>query len=184
VNDADLPFAEQQRKIEYPTKQAKKLFLDEQAMYSVVNGKKPLLECFYADNEDVAGAEAELNAVIADFEKILDSAEVKAAALKKEKVGMSLQFSLKYLQEAIKSLDSGAVKKEGFYAELTGPALIARADEIIGKAEAMKQDLTGLNGLLRKEQEMVKLINQGFEREQRGGDPRARQADLDALARQ
>jgi hypothetical protein len=182
VDDANLPLAEQQRKIEYRTKQAKKRFLDEQAMFSVVNGRKPLLECFYADNDDVTAAEAELNAVLAEVEKVINSAEVEAAALKKEKAGMSLQFSLRYLQEAVQSLGGG--KKEGFYAELSGPALIARADEIIGKAEAMKRDLASLNDLLRKEQQMIKLINQGVEKEQRGGDPRSREADMALLARQ
>jgi hypothetical protein len=181
VDDANMSLAEQQQKIAYRTKQAKKRFLDEQAMYSVVNGKKPLLECFSADEDDVGTAEAELNAVLADLEKILDSAEVGTAVLKKTKAEMSLGFSMKYLQEAVQSLNGG--RKEGFYAELQGPALLARADEILGKGEALKQDLMNAQQLLKKEQDMVKLINKNVEREQRGGDPRAREADMASLAR-
>ena len=181
TDDATLGFEEQQKKIALRTKLAKKRFLDEQAMYATVNGTKPLLECFYADGDDVRAAEAELNAVLVDVERILDSAEVQAAALKKERAGATLGFSLKYLQDAVRSLDSGR-RTEGF-ADLSGPALIARADEIIGKAEALKADLRNLQGLLNKEKEMVKLINKNVEREQRGGDPRAREADIANLAR-
>lgn len=181
TDDAGLPLDEQQRKIALRTKLAKKRFLDEQAMYSTVNGTKPLLECFYADGDDVHAAEAELNAVLADLTRILDSAEVEAAALKKMRAGATLNFSLKYLQEAVRSLNAG--KTEGFYADLSGPELIARADEIIGKAEALKADLRNLQGLLNREKEMVKLINRNVEREQRGGDPQSRSADMELLAR-
>lgn len=177
--DYELPRAEQDRKIKQRQSLAKARFTDQQAMYSAVNGQKPLLECFYADNDDVASAEAELNRELNELEKILDTAQVKAAALKKEKAAMSLGFSLKYLTDAVKSLQEQ--KAEGFYAELRGAALIARADEILGKASAMRNELGELNKLLNKENEMIKVINSAPRRESRGGSTNARDGQMARL---
>ena len=165
--DYELPREEQDRKVKQRQSLAKARFADQQAMYSAVNGQKPLLECFYADNDDVAAAESELNRELNELEKILDTTQVKAAALKKEKASMSLGFSLKYLTDVVKSLQEQ--KREGFYAELSGPALIARADEILGKAAAMKAELGDLNTLMRKENDMINIINEAPRKEQRGG---------------
>lgn len=175
ADDYSLPKAEQDRKIKQRQTLAKARFADQQAMYSAVNGKKPLLECFYADNDDVAAAESELNRELNELEQILDTAEVKAAVLKKEKAAMSLGFSLKYLTDALKSLQEQ--KAEGFYVERSGSALIARADEILGKAAAMRNELAELNKLLQKENDMIKVLNSGPKKEMRGGNP----ADRDAM---
>ena len=161
ASDYELPKAEQDKKIKQRQSLAKARFADQQAMYSAVNGQKPLLECFYADGDDVAQAEAELNRELNELEKILDTTQVKAAAIKKEKAAMSLGFSLKYLTDAVKTLQEQ--KAEGFYAELRGAALIARADEIIGKAIAMRKDLEELNKLMQKENDMINIINKGPE---------------------
>ena len=179
ASDYELPKAEQDRKIKQRQSLAKARFADQQAMYSAVNGQKPLLECFYADNDDVASAEAELNRELNELEKILDTSQVKAAALKKEKAAMSLGFSLKYLTDAVKSLQEQ--KAEGFYAELSGAALIARADEVLGKATAMRNELADLNKLLNKENEMINILNSAPRRESRGGSAGARDGQMARL---
>lgn len=176
ASDYELPQTEQDRKIKQRKTLAKVRFADQQSMYSAVNGAKPLLECFYADADDVTAAEAELNRELNEIEKILDSSQVKAAALKKEKAAMSLGFSLKYLTDAVKSLQEQ--KQEGFYAELSGPTLIARADEIIGKAAAMKTELKDLNVLLAKENDMIKTMNDAPKKQRTGGDAAERNAQM------
>jgi hypothetical protein len=178
--DYQLPREEQDRKVKQRQTLAKARFADQQAMYSAVNGKKPLLECFYASNEDVNLAEAELNQELNELEKILDTTQVKAAALKKEKAAMSLGFSMNYLTDAVKSMESE--KKEGFYVELTGPTLIARADELLGKAASMKQELKDLNALVEKENDMIKIINSRTKKESKGGNPAERDTDMMRLS--
>jgi hypothetical protein len=178
--DYNKPEAERNKMIESRQRLAKKQFADSTALYSAVNGRKPLLECFYANNEDVALAESELNTEIEQLEKILDTVEVKAAALKKEKAGMTLGFTLRYLQNAIQSLTKN--QEEEFYVELRGPALIARADELIGKAAAMKDDLKELNNLLEKQNQMVDSMQENMEHEQRGGNSDDRVMQMDQLS--
>jgi hypothetical protein len=178
--DYALPRDEQERMIAQRQKLAKQRFVEQQEMYSAVNGKKPLLECFYASSGDVAAAEAELNRELNEITKILDTASVRAAILKKEKAQMSLGFSLNYLTDALKSVDTE--KAEGFYAELSGPALIARADEIIGKANSMKKDLRDLHKLMEKENSMINTLNSRSRKEEKGGNPAARDADMARLA--
>lgn len=182
MEDYERPQAERDRMIAERQRLAKKRFLDQKSMYSAVNGQKPLLECFYAQGGDVLNAESELNNQIMELEKILNTTEVKAAALKKEKVAMSLGFSLNYLQDAVRSLEGGAEAKEGFYAELTGAALIARADALIGKAAAMKKELAELNALLEKENGMIRTLEAAKRKEEKGGNPAERDAQLARMA--
>jgi len=178
-SDYELPKAEQDRKVKQRQTLAKVRFADQQTMYSAVNGGKPLLECFYADNDDVVAAEAELNRELNEMEKILDSAQVKAAALKKEKASMSLGFSLKYLTDAVKSLQEQ--KREGFYVELSGAALIARADEILGKAAAMKDELKELNKRLARSNEMIRTLSSVPLKEENGGFSSGRSGQMSRI---
>ena len=176
ASDYELPAAERDAKIAHRQKLARRRWVEQQSMYSAVNGSKPLLECFYASSEDVGAAESELNIQIADLEKILDTAQVKAAVLKKEKAAMSLGFSLQYLNDAVKSVQ----KQEGFYADLTGAALIARADELIGKARAMKQELSELDKSLNKANSMIDIINKAPQKAERSGGSSGAMARIDA----
>jgi hypothetical protein len=87
---------------------------------------------------------------------------------------------MNYLTDAVKSMESE--KKEGFYVELTGPTLIARADELLGKAASMKQELKDLNALVDKENDMIKIINSRTKKESKGGNPAERDADMMRLS--
>lgn len=166
--DYKLPRDQQDRKVAEQTRLARQRFADQKELYSAVNGDKPLLECFYADEDDVVRAESELNNEINELEKILDMAQVKAAVLKKEKTRMSLGFALPYLQDAVKSMNEA--KTEGFYVERRGAALIARADELLGKATTMKNELADLNKQLNEENRMVRILNQKEESERRSAN--------------
>ena len=178
--DYEKPRDEQDRMIKQRETLAKKRFAEQQSMYAAVNGQKPLLECFYADNDDVASAESELNLQLNEMEKILNTAEVKAAALKKEKIGTTLGFSMNYLSDAVKSLETPKV--EGFYSELSGPALIAKADAMIGKAASLKNELEDLRRQIDKQNDMIRILNSKQKNEARGGNQAERAADMTRLA--
>ena len=176
--DYKLPREKQDAKIADQTRLARQRFADQKLLYSAVNGDKPLLECFYADEDDVVSAESELNIEVNELEKLLDDAQVKAAVMKKEKSRMTLGFMLPYLQDAVKSM--GSEKKEGFFVERKGPALIARADELLGKAVAMKNELSDLGKQLDQENQMVRILNKKQESEKRNAESGGADDDIAA----
>lgn len=178
--DYERPKAEQDRLVKQRQSFAKRRFDEQQSVYSAVNGKKPLLECFYADDNDVANAEAELNLQLNEIEKIMDAAEVKAAVLKKEKVATTLGFTNKYLTDALKSLETPRV--EGFLVELNGPALIAKADKIIGAAASLQKELEDLRSQIKTQNKMIQIIENKGKKEAKGGNPAERAADMDRLS--
>jgi hypothetical protein len=180
AEDYEKPREEQDRIVKQRQTLAKKRFAEQQAMYSAVNGEKPLLECFYADDDAVVSAEAELNLQLNELEKIMDTAEVKAAALKKEKISTTLGFTLDYLNDAVKSLETPKV--EGFYSEYSGTALISKADTMIGKAASLQKELEDLRGKIDKQNEMIRILNSKQKNEARGGNKGERDADMTRLA--
>jgi hypothetical protein len=178
--DYEKSKAEQDRIVKQRQTLAKKRFAEQQSVYAAVNGQKPLLECFYADNEDVASAEAELNVQLNELEKIMDTAAVKAAILKKERAAMSLGFSMNYLNDAVKSLETPKV--EGFFAELNGPQLIAKADKMIGAAASLQKELEDLRAQINTQNNMMQTMENKAKGEARGGNQVERATDMDRLA--
>jgi hypothetical protein len=179
-DDYKLPLDEQNRLITQRKTLAKKSFNEQKSIYGVVNNNIPLLECFTADFDQIEAAEALLNNQIEELEKIMDTAEVKAALSKKNKIAQTLNFTLRYLNDAVKSVSS--VKKEGFYSPLTGAKLLARADELIGKAATLREDIKELQQLLEKENNMLKTLNSSIKKEEKGGNPAGREADMTRLS--
>lgn len=178
--DYGRPKDEQDTLVKQRQTLAKKRFNEQQSIYSTLKGKKPLLECFYASVDDVASAEAELNLQLNELEKVMNTAEVKAASLKKEKIATTLGFSMNYLTDAIKSLDSP--KTEGFYAELNGTALITKADTMLNKATALQKELEDLRGQIKKQNEMIQIMENKAKKEAKGGNTADRATDMTRLS--
>lgn len=179
-SDYELSRETQDRLIKQRQSFAKKRFIDAQSVYAAVNGRKPLLECFYADEIDVSIAEEELNFQLSEIEKIMDAAEVKAAILKKEKATLTLGFTNKYLTDAVKSIETPRI--EGFYIELKGPELIAKADKFIGAATSLKKELLDLRSQVEKQNKMIQIIENKGKKEAAGGNPVGREADMMRLS--
>lgn len=154
-SEFNLPAEIQKKRQQERERRARLRFAEERKLYAAVT-KKPVYECFSASADDVAEAEQELSMLVNDITSILDTAEVKLAAEKQEKIRSLLNFNARYLKKAV-----NAATAEGFWADLKGAALLAKADELLGKAKtiygeimALKQDVKVqrqvANGLTKK----------------------------------
>ena len=134
----NLPAAQQKERRAERERRAKLRFAEERKIYSIMN-KKPILECFSASEQDIKDAEDELSQIVNEATTVLDNAEVKMAAEKKEKIRSLLNFNARYLKKAINTATA-----EGFWAELRGTALLAKADELLGKAKTTYNEIQAL----------------------------------------
>lgn len=118
-------------------------FKDRMKQYVDLNGGKPLYECF--DNEQESGialATQELQDAVREVAAVLSTGEVKMAALKEEQIRSLMGFNATFLKKTIDTL-SGALKETfanevgGVTPEVTGKALLQRADELLKQASEL-----------------------------------------------
>jgi hypothetical protein len=149
----NLPQAQQKKLQENRRRRGILRFEEEKKQYMALNQRKTILECFSADANDLAEAEQTLSDEVSELLTIIDSAEVRIAAEKGEKIDSLLGFNAKYLKKA---LDTATV--EGFFQELKGTALIAKADELIGKAITVHDKLVILKKKVAQQKLAVKSL--------------------------
>jgi hypothetical protein len=143
----------------------KKRFEDEKKRYSALKNVDPIYECF----EDAAAAtEDDLRAEIQDVQRILDTAEAKAVAAKGLRLQSLLGFNAGYLKKG------AATVTEGF---ATGSALLAAADDIIAKGNAVHADILTITAAVKTQQAVAKGVFQKTQNLQNG-----KVSDQDAAA--
>lgn len=150
----NLPEAEQKKLQESRKRRAILRFEHEKKQYMALNNKKTILECFSADQDDLAEAEQTLSDAVADLINIIDSAEVRLSARQGERIDSLLGFNAKYLKKA---LDSATV--EGFVQQLKGTELIAKADELIGQAITVHNKVLDLRKQVDQQKRAAKSLN-------------------------
>lgn len=128
----------------------KRRFEDEKKRYSVLKNVAPILECF----EDASDAEDELRAQIADIQRILETAEAKAAAAKGLSIESLLGFNAGYLKKGASTVT------EGFADKLTGAALLAAADDLIAKGNSLHDDIVKITAEVKTQQAVAKGVFQ------------------------
>jgi hypothetical protein len=148
-----LPQAEQKSLQEKRKRRAILRFETEKKQYMALNNRKTILECFSADQDDLAEAEQTLSDAVSDLITIIDSAEVRLAAEKGEQIDSLLGFNAKYLKKA---LDAATV--EGFIQQLKGTALIAKADELIGQAITVHNKIIELRAKVNQQKRAAKTL--------------------------
>ena len=153
-DEYNLPKAQQEKLQETRKRRGILRFEEEKKQYMALNQRKTILECFSADGDDLAEAEQTLSDEVSDLLAVIDSAEVRIAAEKGEKIDSLLGFNAKYLKKA---LDTATV--EGFFMELKGTALIAKADELIGKAITVHDKIMMLKGKVVQQKRAAKSLN-------------------------
>ncbi len=153
-DEYNLPKAQQEKLQENRRRRGILRFEEEKKQYMALNQRKTILECFSADADDLAEAEQTLSDEVSDLLAIIDSAEVRLAAEKGEKIDSLLGFNAKYLKKA---LDTATV--EGFFLELKGTALIAKADELIGKAITVHDKIMMLKAKVAQQKRAAKSLN-------------------------
>lgn len=149
-SEFNLPAEQQKQRRADRERRAKLRFAEERKLFGSITGK-PVLECFVASDSDVQEAETELSFMVNEATAILDNAEVKIAAEKKEKIRSLLNFNARYLKKAV-----NAATAEGFWADLKGPALLSKADELLGKAKTLFAEIQELKRDVKLQRQAVK----------------------------
>lgn len=116
-------------------------FKDRMKQYIDLNGGKPLYECFDNEGESsVVLATNELQDAVREVAAVLSTGEVKLASIKEEQIRSLMGFNATFLKKTIQTL-TGSSKAETFAnevggatPELTGKALLQRADELLKQA--------------------------------------------------
>ena len=134
---------------------AEKRFQDEKRAFSVIGNKPPVLECFAVSDGDVDAAESELANEVESLIQLLDNAEVKLSITKSQQIVSSLGFNAKYINKGLEALSPN----EGFANMLRGPALLAKADELIGKAAKINDDLAAAKKEITIQQKAIRTMN-------------------------
>ena len=129
-------------------------FEEEKKMFVALHKQKPVLECFSASPDDIAAAEDELSEQVNDLVTIMDTAEVKMAVIKGEKIYSLLGFNSQYLKKAV-----DAITPEGFWSELRGSALLSKADELIGIAITFHEKMQDLKKAVNIQKQTASLLN-------------------------
>lgn len=136
-SEFSLPAAIQEKRRTDRERRAVSRFAEERKLFSAA-AQSPILECFNAGNS-VSEAEVELAGLCDEITTALDSAEVKMMDIKKQKIRTLMDFNGRYLKKALNTATA-----EGFYSELRGPALLVKADTLLGKASTIYNDIMEL----------------------------------------
>ncbi len=137
TSEFSLPAAIQEKRRQDRERRAVSRFAEERALFSAA-ARSPILECFATGNS-VSEAETTLVGLCEELSNVLDSAEVKMMDLKKTKIRTLMEFNGRYIKKA-----SNLATAEGFYSELRGPALLTKADTLLGKANTIYNDIMEL----------------------------------------
>ena len=147
----------------------KKRFEEEKKRYSVLKNTEPIYECFEdKDADDTAAKEEELRSEIEDVQRILDTAEAKAVAAKGLRLQSLLGFNAGYLKKGVSTVT------EGF---ATGSALLAAADDLIAKGNAVHAEIVNITSAVKTQQAVAKGVFQKTQNLQNG-----KVSDQDAAA--
>jgi len=153
-NEYQMPKDVQADRQQKRNTRVKKRFEEEKKRYSVLKNADPIYECF----EDAA-KEDELRAELEDVQRILDTAEAKAVAAKGRRLDSLLGFNAVYLKKGVSTVT------EGF---ATGDALLAAADDLIAKGNAVHAEIVKITNAVKTQQAIAKGVFQKTQNLQNG----------------
>lgn len=156
-----LPPELQQRRQADRRTRAQARFQEEQRTYAALHGAEGVLECFAgrgsATDADVAAAEDALAAELEDLTTVLDTSEIQMTLQKGRKIQSLLGFNAKYLQ---KGLESTRRAVEAFVSDPNrGGALLARADDLIGRASSVHTQLQDIKTAVAQQKRAAAELN-------------------------
>lgn len=141
------PEIQERRKVER-RKRAATSFKDRMKQYIDLNGGKPLYECFDNEQESsVALATQELQNAVRETAAVLNTGEVKMASLKEEQIRSLMGFNATFLKKTIDALagkEAFANELGGVTPELSGKALLQRADAVLKQASELHTRVVAL----------------------------------------
>lgn len=124
---------------------AKKRFELEKQQYTILHSTGPLLECF-----DDASDERMLSGEVDALSDLLDKLDMKLA----DTITTTLGFNSGYLQKMVK-----ASTTEGFFTDLRGPELLAKADAVIDRANTLHTKLQSVRSEVEKQTKVARALN-------------------------
>jgi hypothetical protein len=159
------PELQQRRQIDRRTR-AQARFQEEQRIYAALHGAEGVLECFTgqgsATEADVTAAEDALAAELEDLLTVLDTSEIQATLQKGRKIQSLLGFNAKYLQKGLESTQRAV---EAFVSNPnSGGALLARADDLIGRASSIHTQLKEIQGAVAQQKRAAAEMNRASAR--------------------
>ena len=158
-------------------------FKERMKQYIDLNGGKPLYECFDNEQESsVALATQELQDAVREVAAVLNTGEVKLASIKEERIRSLMGFNATFLKKTIDTL-TGAGKETfanevaAVTPELTGKALLSRADELLKQASELHTRVLALS----KDVEIQRKASAGLDAKAANlGEGNFSQADVNA----
>jgi len=173
-NDAseyNLPQSMQDARMGRRKKRAEASFTNKKHQYSAIYKVAPVYECFNGE-EDIVGAEEELRTEILDVERIIDTAEMKGAVAKGEQVSSLLGFNATFLKRGIPNIiESFANSTKNAMVDisnLSGPDLLAYADQLIGKGATVREEVSKLKAAVATQKMAAKALTNKSADLQRG----------------
>ena len=155
-SEYSLSAAEQQKRADMRKTSAKKRFNTEKTLYASLHNDIPILECFESSSDE----ELELNEKISILENMLNSKALKQAQDTMDQIQSTLGFNSKYITKLLASLADAKKKKEGFANVLLhGQDLLAKADNVIGKANAFLEQVKRISETTKQQVDVVKTVN-------------------------
>ena len=135
---------------------SKTRFQTEKKRYSAVKGTTPVYECFAdAEAQDtIVAAESDLRSTMDDITRVMDTAEMKAAAAKGSALQSLLGFNAGYLKKGVSTIT------EGFADALTGKALLDAADALITKGKDLHTAVVNITAAVKQQQVAAKGVFQ------------------------
>ena len=155
-SEYQLPPNIQKERQEKRNVRTKKRFEEEKKRYSVLKNTDPIYECF---EDAVKAKEDELRSELEDVQRILDTAEAKAVAAKGLRLQSLLGFNAGYLKKGVSTVT------EGF---ATGSALLAAADDLVAKGNAVHADIVKITTAVKNQQAIAKGVFQKTQNLQNG----------------
>ena len=177
--DASLPQKTREVRQQKRSQRAKARFEKDKTTFAALKNVPPLYECFAIQDEEkvriaeereqdaqkineanetleaetskIKDYENDLRSEIVEVERIIDTAQMRAAAAKGQALESLMMFNDKYLKQS-------SALTEGFANMLTGKALLDRADELIQKGNNLHQEVLDISAAVRKQQSQSAAI--------------------------
>jgi len=171
-NEYQLPKDQQDARIKKRKQRAAERFKNEKKRFSAVKGIAPIYECF--ENAEKKGAtEDDLRAVIVEVERLMDTAELKAAATKGQALESLMAFNAGYLKQGADAIT------EPFENQRTGQDLLDYADSLIAKGARLHNAVLIIVREVKKQQSVASAI---FHKSQSIQNGQISEADTKAAA--
>ena len=153
-NEYQMPKEQQETRARKRKDRAMSRFTTEKKRFSAVKNMVPLYECFEDASTKDDATEDDLRDEIAEVERLMDTAELKAAATKGQALESLMAFNAGYLKKGADTIT------ESFENPRSGQDLLDYADSLINKGMKLHNAVLIIVGEVKKQQSAAAAIFQ------------------------